>query len=679
MQLPHSSDPTADLEVPQEPAGRHLIRAVGLTRTYGTGKSEVAALRGVDLTVRPGEFVVVLGRSGSGKSTLLSLLGLLDLPTGGEYLLGERDGSGIGPDERAVLRNRGIGFVFQDFHLLSRYTAQENVELPLIYAGVEPHERARRAAEALAVVGLEQRRHHRPAELSGGEQQRVALARAIVNKPSLLLADEPSGALDTRTGREVMELFRSLNDAGQTIIMVTHDVELAQYADRAVVMRDGQIVDCIAIRGSRPTGSRPQSAGASRSIQSRSARFKEGVISAWCNLRANPIRSVLTALGVVVGIAAVIAMVAIGDGARRQVAQQIESLGANLLLVLPGSMSKQGVQLGLGSRPSLTQDDAEAIVRQVQGVLVAAPTVTGTAQVIHGDENWSTLIGGIMPDYLRARDWQLAHGEPFALSDVRGATKVALLGATVAARLFGSDEALNQTVRIGTTPFRVKGVLAAKGQNAASGRDQDDVVLIPLSTAKLRILGRSGIDRRSVDFIMLKSEDGEMSDMADRVAHLLRQRHRISPDAEDDFVLRDPAEALNARDDSLQSLSLLLLAVAGVSLVVGGIGIMNIMMASTVERRREIALRMAIGATRGDIRNQFLIEASTLCLLGSVIGVVAGAGTAAVIAWLSGWQVLVRPEVVGLAIGFACLVGIFFGWYPAQKASHMRSIYYELG
>jgi putative ABC transport system permease protein len=300
-------------------------------------------------------------------------------------------------------------------------------------------------------------------------------------------------------------------------------------------------------------------------------------------------------------------------------------------------------------------------------------------QVVNGSENWSTLIGGVMPDYLRARDWNVAQGEPLALSDVQGATKVALLGATVAERLFGSDDALNRTVRIGATPFRVKGVLAAKGQNAASGRDQDDVVLIPLSTAKLRILGRSGIDRRSVDFILLKSENGDMTEMADRVAHLLRQRHRISPDAEDDFELRDPAAALNARDDSLQSLSLLLLAVAGVSLVVGGIGIMNIMMASTIERRREIALRLAIGAKRSDIRNQFLIEASTLCLLGSVVGVIAGAGTAAAIAWLSGWQVLVRPEVIALAIGFACLVGVFFGWYPAQRASRMRSIHYELG
>ena len=262
---------------------------------------------------------------------------------------------------------------------------------------------------------------------------------------------------------------------------------------------------------------------------------------------------------------------------------------------------------------------------------------------------------------------------------MRDAAKVALLGTTVAERLFGAEDPVNRTIRIGKTPFRVKGVLSAKGQNAASGRDQDDVVLIPLTTAKLRVLGRSGIDRRSVDFIVLKSQDGDMGTLAEGVTQVLRERHRLMPDAEDDFVLRDPTAALNARDDSLQSLTLLLLSVAGVALVVGGIGIMNIMLVSTVERRREIALRLALGATRGDIRNQFLIEAATLCLLGSLAGVAAGFGAAEVIAWLSGWTVLVRPEVVVLAIGFACLIGVFFGWYPAQKAARMKDIHGELG
>jgi macrolide transport system ATP-binding/permease protein len=661
-----------------ERAGKPLIRTIGLSRTYGSRSTGVTALRSVDLTIWPGEFVAILGRSGSGKSTLLSLLGFLDLPTSGQYLFGERDSSGIGPYDRAILRNHRIGFVFQNSHLLPRYTARENVELALIYAGVYPHGRSQRAADALAAVGLQDRTQHRPAELSGGEQQRVALARAMVNRPLLLLADEPTGALDTHTGREVMELFRGLNEAGQTIVMVTHDVELARYADRAVLMRDGSIIDSIRIRDSYYGKSAPPE-DYRAPVQSRSSRLKEAVVSALSTLRANPVRSLLTALGMVVGIAAVIAMVAIGDGARRQVAEQIESLGTNLLLVLPGSTSKQGVHLGLGSSPSLTQDDAESIARQVDGVLVAAPTVTGTAQVVRGRENWSTLIGGVIPDYLLARDWQIAWGESVADTDLRNASKVALLGTTVAERLFGPENPLNQIIRIGKTPFRVKGVLAAKGQDAASGRDQDDVVLIPLSTAKLRILGRSGIDRRSVDFIVLKSEDGAITEMAERVAHLLRQRHRIPPDAEDDFVLRDPAATLNAREDSLHSLTLLLLAVACVSLIVGGIGIMNTLLVSTVERRSEIALRMAIGATCGDIRNQFLIEAAALCLLGSFAGLIVGVGTAEIIAWLLGWQVLIQLEVVLLAIGIASLIGLFFGWYPAQRASQMRSIYCELG
>jgi macrolide transport system ATP-binding/permease protein len=646
---------------------------------YGNDGTGVAALRGVDLTVHQAEFLVVLGRSGSGKSTLLSLLGLLDRPSSGQYLIGGRDSATFDQSERATLRNQSIGFVFQQFHLLPRYTAAENVELPLIYAGVEPAERARRTAEALAIVGLENRMTHWPSQLSGGEQQRVAIARTIVNRPRVLLADEPTGALDTATNKQIMQLFQKLNAAGQTIVMVTHDIDLARYGDRAVLMCDGSIVESIAVphRPHRKSPAQwPDRVGQSRAGAD---RLIEALSSAWRMLRANTIRSIFTTLGVVVGIAAIIAMVAVGEGARSKVADQIRSLGTNLLLVMPGSASRQGVQQGLGSRPSLTQDDAEAIARQVEGVQVAVPAVTGRSQVVHGNRNWSTLIGGVELGYLFARDWKLARGSPFSVTELRSAAKVALIGATVGRRLFGDADPLGQIIRIGKTPFHVKGVLAAKGQNAASGRDQDDVVLIPLTTAKLRILGRSGIDRRSVDFILVKSMDGAMETTSSRVTTLLRKRHRLPPAAEADFVLRDPAASLAARQDSLRSLTMLLFAVAAVSLLVGGIGIMNIMLVSTTERRPEIGLRMAVGATPADIRNQFVIEATTLCLLGSILGIVLGAVVAAVIAWISDWPILIRADAIVLAVVSASLTGIFFGLYPAIKASRMRSIHRELG
>jgi macrolide transport system ATP-binding/permease protein len=652
-----------------------IVQALGLAKTHGLGAGGVSALQGIDLSIKAGEFVAVLGRSGSGKSTLLSLLGLLDLPTGGSCFLRGCDGAALGPGERAEVRNREIGFVFQQFHLLPRLTAQENVELPLVYAGLERDERQRRAASALDAVGLADRMTHWPAQLSGGEQQRVALARAIVNRPALLLADEPTGSLDTRTGQQIMELLCRLNDAGQTIVMVTHDVELARHAHRALVMRDGAVVGEFPVRDRDEVQSPGVPASGPAPDGSRLSRVKEALSSAIRTLRANPVRSALTALGVVVGIAAVIAMVAIGDGARRQVSDQIRSLGTNLLLVLPGSSSKEGVNLGLGSRPSLTEGDAEAIESALDGALVAAPTVSGMAQLVHGSRNWSTLVGGVVPGYLTARDWRLDSGQTFTSAEVGRAAKVVLLGQTVARRLFAGDDPLGRTLRIGNTPFRVTGVLAAKGQDAASGRDQDDVVLVPLTTAKLRVLGRRGIDRRSVDFIVIKAEDGALDELSDQVTRLLRDRHRIQPGAEDDFLLRDPAASLQARDESLRSLTYLLLAVAAVALLVGGIGIMNIMLFSTVERRSEIALRMAVGAAPRDIRTQFLIEALALCLLGSIAGVVLGAGAAGVIAELSGWPVLVRPHAILLAVAFASLTGLFFGWYPARKASLMSAIH----
>jgi macrolide transport system ATP-binding/permease protein len=672
---PGSADACASPAGPAVPA----LQTKGLTRSYGHGDASVAALRGVDLTVAAGEFVVIIGRSGSGKSTLLSLLGLLDAPTSGACLFAGRDTAAMESDERAMLRNAAIGFVFQRFHLLPRYTAYENVELPLIYAGVESAERTRRVAEALARVGLTERAGHWPNQLSGGEQQRIAIARAIVNRPAVLLADEPTGALDTATGREIMNIFRDLNAAGQTVVMVTHDTDLARHGHRRIVMHDGRIVD------DAPTGRGGKRApaaavhGPSSARPGARARLAEALSFAWRVLRGNPVRSVLTTLGVVVGIAAIIAMVAIGDGARSRVTDQIRSLGASLLLVLPGSSSRDGVHQGFGSVIGLTEADAAAIAAEIDGIRIAAPTVTGKAQAINGNRNWTTLVGGVVPEYLAARDWRLARGAGLSAGDVRSAEKVALLGATVAERLFGQADPLGRIMRIGQTPFRVKGVLAAKGQNAASGRDQDNVILVPLTTAKRRLFGRTGLDRQSVDFIVAKAEDDAMAGMSARIARLLRKRHELRPGVENDFVIRDPAAALAARAESLQSLTLLLLAIAGISLVVGGIGIMNIMLVSAAERRGEIALRMSVGATRHDIRNQFLIEAAALCLVGSLAGIVLGVVVTVVVAGVSGWPVLIRPSTVLFAVAAASATGLFFGFYPAHKAARMTDIHTALG
>jgi len=393
-------------------------------------------------------------------------------------------------------------------------------------------------------------------------------------------------------------------------------------------------------------------------------------------LRANLLRSALTMLGIVIGVAAVIAMVAVGSGAQTQVADQIRSLGANLLLVQPGSSRDGAVRLGAGSRHSLTEDDAAAIAAEVPGVLTAAPTVAGSSHLVHGNLNWSTLVGGITPDYLIARDWSVTSGRPFTAQEAESAAKVVLLGATTATELFPNEEPLGQGIRIANVPFTVVGVLGEKGQAAASGRDQDDVALIPLSAAKLRVLGaRSQVSRQSVDFILVKAmSTAAMAGVQQQIELLLRQRHRVAPGADDDFQVREPAAAMEAQAAAARSLTLFLAAVASVSLLVGGISIMNITLVSVTERTREIGLRQAVGARRRDIRNQFLIEAVMLCLLGGLTGIALGIAAAVAIAELVGWPIFISPLAVIVAFGFAGAVGVFFGFYPAHKASRLDPI-----
>jgi putative ABC transport system permease protein len=393
-------------------------------------------------------------------------------------------------------------------------------------------------------------------------------------------------------------------------------------------------------------------------------------------LRANLLRSALTILGIVIGVAAVIAMVAVGGGAQSRVADQIRSLGADLLLVQPGSESDGAVRLGAGSRDSLTEDDAAAIAAEVPGVLVAAPTVAGNAHLVHGNLNWSSLVGGVTPDYLVARDWKVETGRAFTSEEVETAAKVVLLGTTVAKELFADEPPLGELVRIANVPFTVIGVLGKKGQAAESGRDQDDVALLPLTAAKLRVLGaRSQVSRRAIDFIMVKASSTDaMASVQEQIGQLLRQRHRLAPGADDDFQVREPAAAMEAQAAAARSLTLFLAAVASVSLVVGGISIMNIMLVSVIERTREIGLRQAVGARRWDVRSQFLIEAVTLCLLGGVAGIALGIGAAIAIAELVGWPIFVSPLAVLVAFAFAGAVGVFFGFFPAHKASRLDPI-----
>lgn len=397
--------------------------------------------------------------------------------------------------------------------------------------------------------------------------------------------------------------------------------------------------------------------------------------SAWRALAANALRSVLTMLGIIIGVGAVIAMVAVGQGATDRVQEQMQALGSNIMLVVPGGVSQAGVRLGAQTRQRLTEEDALAIGLEIPEVQVAAPTSRATGQVVWGNSNWGTTVMGVNNDYLEARDWPLRSGRVFDTAELAGSAKVVWLGATVARELFGDQDPVEQTVRLRGIPMTVVGVLSPKGQNSM-GQDQDDVVMLPLGTLRNRVWGGDATSRlKRVGAISVKVREGQdMGAVEERIKELLRQRFKVQPGAEDPFSVRNLTEMLRAQEESSRVMTLLLATVAGISLVIGGIGIMNIMLVSVTERTREIGLRMAVGARGRDILAQFLIEAITLSLAGGALGVVLGAAATWLIGTLADWQVSLSPGAVLLAVGFSGLVGIFFGYYPARRASQMLPI-----
>jgi putative ABC transport system permease protein len=391
-------------------------------------------------------------------------------------------------------------------------------------------------------------------------------------------------------------------------------------------------------------------------------------------LRVNKLRSALTMLGIVIGVGAVIAMVAVGSGASNRIAEQIASIGSNLLMVLPGSATSGGMRMGFGSTMTLTEDDARAIAVEVPGVVTASGSMRGAAQLVFGNQNWSTAVQGTAPDYLEIRDWELDSGRFFTQEDMDGATKVVVLGQTVKDNLFGDGDAIGQAIRIKKVPFMVIGILTRKGQTTW-GQDQDDVVVIPLSTAKKRVLGVSQANARFVGVIQVKVAAPELlQDVQLQVSDLLRQRHRLQPYQDNDFDVRNLAESFAVQAESSRTMTLLLGAIASVSLLVGGIGIMNIMLVSVTERTREIGLRMAVGARSRDILGQFLIEAVTLALVGGILGILTGVGGSALIALLAKWSTLITPGSIALAFGSSAFIGIFFGYFPARKAAYLDPI-----
>jgi macrolide transport system ATP-binding/permease protein len=679
-----------------------VIDVRDVTKVYRLGDQEVHALRGVSLVVPPGEFVAIMGASGSGKSTLMNVIGCLDQPTSGSYLLNGIDVANLDEPALARIRSRRIGFVFQSFNLLARTSAAENVALPLFYSGQLTGGTAR-VRETLALLGLADRARNHPNQLSGGQQQRVAIARALINSPTILLADEPTGNLDSQTAREILGTIQALNrERGLTVVLVTHERALAETADRIVTMSDGVVVSDERTAGGAVAAGRPAApAPADPERPSPLAEVRSflwmALLAAGRGIGRNKLRSALTMLGIFIGVAALIAMLAVGEGARAALEAKLESLGTNLLVVLPGTTRVNGVRAGIGSASTLRVTDGAAILEEDSAVSDISFVNRQSAQTVYGNQNWSTSIQGVTPSYLSIRDWPVVAGRRLTERDETDGNTVCLLGQTVLLNLFGDfQDPLGATVRVKNVAMEVVGVLAAKG-HSASGQDQDDVVLIPFRTSQERVLGVAapssaqsqatvfvpppnpfGIQPRLAGFVhtmFVQARSGELVKAAlQQVTQTLERQHRIRPGQPDDFTVRDLTEIAEVAEESSRVMELLLAAIASISLLVGGIGIMNILLVSVTERTREIGVRMAIGARRLHVLLQFLVEASLLSLMGGGAGVLTGVVASRVISLVAGWPTLLYPVVVLAAFLFSAAIGVFFGYYPARQAARLNPI-----
>ncbi len=638
-----------------------LLDILHVSRVYPSGDSVVRALDDVSITIMPGEYVAIMGQSGSGKSTLMNIIGCLDRPTMGSYKVQGRDVAELDSDELAALRCRTFGFVFQRYNLLPSITAEENVEIPAIYAGRSKAERVSRAQALLARLGLGDRGEHRPSQLSGGQQQRVSIARALMNEAPVMLADEPTGALDSHSGAEVLELLAELNREGRTILLITHDPEVAAHARRVVRLQDGRV---ISDEVNRDPGFIPAAAPAVASTLKIRNNFLpdlgEAVKMAFRSMGGNLFRTILTLLGVIIGVAAVIAMLAIGQGSKQSVLDRIASMGTNLLVVRPGA---PGVR-STGSNASLTLEDADAIGAEIPNVIAVSPERSTNATVRVGNIDYATTIQGGGPGYTAARDWALADGTMFTAQDVEGYAPVVVIGRTVARVMFPDGRSpVGRYILIKNVPYEVTGVLAPRGANAF-GMDQDDIVLMPITTGFMRVFGR-----RFLTSATIAVDDVEQIDKTqEAIEVLLRQRHRA-----EDFQLRNTSSILETATATADTLTRLLGSVAAISLLVGGIGVMNIMLVSVTERTREIGIRMATGARRSNIMLQFNTEALVICGAGGLAGVALGLGTALLLKSLGSLVILTAGPPL-LAFGCAFLTGLVFGYLPARKAAGLDPV-----
>lgn len=644
-----------------------MIEISHLSKKYELGGGTVYALRDISINIGPTEFVAIMGRSGSGKSTLLHILGLLDIPSGGSYKLFGREVSHLSEDELAIYRRQTLGFIFQQFHLLPRLEALENVAMPLLYSGKTG---LKSTPETLmADVNLSDRMHHRPSEMSGGQQQRVAIARSLVNAPRMLLADEPTGNLDTASQHDILMLLKEMHDSGLGVIVVTHDEEVAEQTNRVIKLQDGNVVSDksrkkLVVRGDiAPPTVQP-------AIKQNSFKyFMQHLGEGYRAVLANKLRSALSMLGIMIGVASVIAMLALGRGAQQSIEAQLKSLGANVMVLRPNVVRVGGVAQESGSPARITYEDIAWVRDRTPGVKSVSGNVTSRGQVSYGNKNWNTQVQGVGVEYATIRAATPFIGRMFTEKENQSRARVALLGLTVVRELYGSENPIGTYIKVNKVNFQVIGVMPEKG--GTGFRDQDDVVVIPLTTAMHRLMGKVYIDSLDLE------GDGktDLDDLGEAVKRSMYSRHRIPVSMQEDaYQVMNLADIRAAVTATSSTMGALLASIAAVSLLVGGIGIMNIMLVSVTERTKEIGLRKAVGARRRDILFQFLIETLAVSLSGGALGLVLGVLISLGMSSLAGWSTSISGFSVVLSVLFSVVVGLVFGIYPARKAAGLNPI-----
>ncbi len=646
-----------------------LIVLEGICRDYPAGEGLVRVLDGIDLVIEKGEFVAIVGASGSGKSTLMNLLGCLDRPSEGSYRIAGQETGALDVDRLAELRREYFGFIFQRYHLLTHLSALGNVEIPALYAGQPPERRQTRAAGLLSRLGMEDRLNHRPGQLSGGQQQRVSIARALMNDAQVILADEPTGALDRQSGEEVLTILRELHEEGKTVIVVTHDMEVAKRAGRIVEVSDGRILadrlvpgEDEGLGGAAQPRDRSDTAGHAASLRARLDRFGETFRMALLSMLAHRLRSLLTMLGIVIGIASVVCMVALGAGSTERVLANISRLGTNTLEVFPG---KDFGDVRAGKVTTLVVADAEELAKQPY-VAAATPTVTSSKTVRYAALEANAQVNGVGEQYFDAKGSRLMDGRLFDADSVRRRSQEAVIDENTLKTFFGgsSAAALGQVLLVGSMPARVVGVVAT--QQGGFGSSQNLSVYLPYTTLQTRLLGSTSL--RSITLRIASDTTPALAEQA--VDSLLIRRHGSK-----DFFILNTDDIRQTITSTTETMTLLIAAIAVISLVVGGIGVMNIMLVSVSERTGEIGVRMAVGARQSDILQQFLIEALLVCLIGGVIGIGAAFGVGALFEVLgSSFALVYSTTSIVAAFVSSSLIGIVFGYLPARSASHLDPV-----